>query len=1486
MITAKKLSPEVYVMNFNNVENLLKTTLTALCFTLLTACGGGGGGGGGVGYQDDDLPPVANASVLALGNSLSTTKKSFAARSNTEIVITGKDSLSDYAPIQEYVWQQTGSGPSVELIERTNSAVLFTAPNVGVDTELNFLLTITDANGKTDTDELAITIIAVDDAGRFLSDPRSPDRQLSLVAALRGGETTGSSSHSFTLEVITTAHWRNRLGEMDQLVVKTETISDSFASNFSPAINYDPLAEPANPILVIELYPLDLDDINHNFETVDRDRRLEVYEAGSAYLEIQITIVDSPSIDFELIALNISGDSINSTDIVALANETFSGASAALPSAVTKSLTRTKINGKRLTGPVNASTADNGALLQTWNSELSATLLTNNVLAALGLESNISANNYYALIDPSGQFSNLSNWLYYAGFENANGDAVSDDAISHAVYLNNYDLGFARDMWLRKDNNGNVYAYVTNYPTIEAALESRGEFAVVAMEYSENPDPAGENAKIVKFYAFVPDERTGNYVRSTSMNFDGGGEKFLPGVCTACHQSYPGLRQYTDVSEADLDATFMPWDLDSFLYAHASDPKFIETTLDPTKFDAQTLNANSREALEEQLRQLNLGTLATYVDNPGRHAAAIQLIHGWYGDEDLDLPVDKLPTNNYNGDYTQPGWAAQDQLYHDVYARNCRICHTQINDQDLNFDTYDKFIDRGRLIDYVFELGLMPMARLSLDRLWVPYDGGESGANILRSHLQSLGNTVPTAPGAPVPRFTFNTVTPTIDGPVIMDASTSAYAKSYSWSLVGPQASTATLNNLSGVSSTFNPDIAGGDYEVSLTITNESGIQRTLVKTLSVIDRSPIASCLSVDGANMSNSGLLAGIPLISRIAASDDGDGGVTVEAMIDGALGAVSIDAGSLAFSYQLFNPFDRGVDLIGYQLADADGSLSITGNDCLNSPADGFGYITIDSSSAGLLPTNVTAAADSINNSFEINVSWDPPTEVTADSYTLWRDGSEVLLNSQQQNNRSYTDSPLVYDTTYSYTVRALIDGFESADSFAAVTSTASLVPTALVGTSVNSTQINLRWVAPAGNATSYNIYRDAGTGSVLLQGNISAQSYTDNNVAGSTLYEYTVTGLDSSGQESVASNIASNAPKPNPPASLSATSISTSQINLSWPAVAGASSYKIYRKLSTEPGFPGTPLATPGNTSYSDITVGAGFTYDYRVGVTVGFEDSITFTTASETAFPEALTLDSAAVNGTSTSEINLSWTSAGGNVSGYIVYRGATAIATGSTSTTYTDSAAAAGTLHSYRVTAMAGGYESAPSNILNEATYPVNPAPAAAVVAAGTDTDGSGKVTVTWSEVTGDSVTYAIAATGTLVTNGSGATAGGVTSFSDASASVSRTMTGLSSYSDYTVTVTATANGLSASTNTSVRTGVSYANDITTGPSATKNCASCHDDDVAVPGSLRERYTKGCVTSNNLPSCPTGTDAGSMNGLLFTDAELIMVNLWNLAQYD
>ena len=127
--------------------------------------------------------------------------------------------------------------------------------------------------------------------------------------------------------------------------------------------------------------------------------------------------------------------------------------------------------------------------------------------ATSDLESAHLAENYYRGIDPDrsvigrGKRETLNNWLCYAGFagddcleahndpaldspggrisitlrpEVVTGTDTDDSVFAHATYLNNYDLGFGRDMYARVDKaTGYVYAFVNNYATLEGAIRKR-----------------------------------------------------------------------------------------------------------------------------------------------------------------------------------------------------------------------------------------------------------------------------------------------------------------------------------------------------------------------------------------------------------------------------------------------------------------------------------------------------------------------------------------------------------------------------------------------------------------------------------------------------------------------------------------------------------------------------------------------------------------------------------------------------------------------------------------------------------------------------------------------------------------------------------------------------------------------------------------------------------------------------------------------------
>ncbi len=192
-------------------------------------------------------------------------------------------------------------------------------------------------------------------------------------------------------------------------------------------------------------------------------------------------------------------------------------------------------------------------------------------------------------------------------------------------------------------------------------------------------------------------------------------------------------------------------------------------------------------------------------------------------------------------------------------------------------------------------------------------------------------------------------------------------------------------------------------------------------------------------------------------------------------------------------------------------------------------------------------------------------------------------------------------------------------------------------------------------------------------------------------------------------------------PTAPSSLTASSVSASQINLSWASSTdnvGVTGYRLERcQGSVCTNF--TQIATSTSVNYSDTGLAGGTTYRYRVRATDAAGNlssysniaSATTTTAADTTPPTAPSNLSASAP--SASQINLAWTAATDNlgVSGYNVERcqGGTCtsfvqIAT-TTVASYADMGLNPSTAYRYRVRARdAAGNNSAYSNIAGATT--------------------------------------------------------------------------------------------------------------------------------------------------------------------------------------
>ncbi len=306
---------------------------------------------------------------------------------------------------------------------------------------------------------------------------------------------------------------------------------------------------------------------------------------------------------------------------------------------------------------------------------------------------------YYAKIDPNQANPALTktaagNVDDFAHWKTANGFDAGDDA--HASYFNNYDLGFGRDMHMKRGGacpNCLAY-YVTNYHNADDALAQASPIATVAMEYA--PAPGTTAPLFTKFYVFGA-----NGAISNTAALDDFGPKFVPALCVICHNGNISNAAPTgDASGNLVTSRFIPFDLDSFGYPAA---------------------ALRSPAVEAQFKLMNQGVLATNV-SPSIHL----LIQNWYGMSETDPSL----SLNFNGNKVPSGWTTpatptdQSALYDALVKPYCRSCHTTRDasdpgqTQDITWQSYDSLDTSIARFIACGDGHLMPQAERNFGRYW------------------------------------------------------------------------------------------------------------------------------------------------------------------------------------------------------------------------------------------------------------------------------------------------------------------------------------------------------------------------------------------------------------------------------------------------------------------------------------------------------------------------------------------------------------------------------------------------------------------------------------------------------------------------------------------------------------------------------------------------------------------------------------------------
>lgn len=442
------------------------------------------------------------------------------------------------------------------------------------------------------------------------------------------------------------------------------------------------------------------------------------------------------------------------------------------------------------------------------------------------------------------------------------------------------------------------------------------------------------------------------------------------------------------------------------------------------------------------------------------------------------------------------------------------------------------------------------------------------------------------------------------------------------------------------------------------------------------------------------------------------------------------------------------------------------------------------------SGATPTNVMATA----NLNQINVSWSPV--IGAISYNVYY-GTNPAITTLNGTKIPTTASStiingLINGTTYYVIVTAVSTSGESAASTVAMatpsnTSAGFISPPTMVTATAGNGQMTVNWNAVSG-ATSYNIYYGTNPAISTTNGTKVVATASGKIVTGltnSTIYYVIVTAVGASG-ESGASGFSTVTPQAQPPAP---TGVSlqpgNGQMTVTWPSVAGATSYNIYYGTNSA-------LTTTNSTKVTGVMSGNiitgltnGSTYFVLVTAVGMGGESI----ASTSVFTTPIAPPSAPTGVTllpGNAQITVSWTAVAGATS-YNVYYSTNAGITPALATKVPGVTSGNallgltnGTTYYVVVTAVNAGGESIASTIASVA--PITPPAAPTGV---TLVPAPGQITVSWTAVTGAASYNIYYGTNSALTTTNGTKISGVTS------TTGTIISGLTNGTPYYVIVTA-----------------------------------------------------------------------------------------------
>jgi autotransporter-associated beta strand protein len=400
----------------------------------------------------------------------------------------------------------------------------------------------------------------------------------------------------------------------------------------------------------------------------------------------------------------------------------------------------------------------------------------------------------------------------------------------------------------------------------------------------------------------------------------------------------------------------------------------------------------------------------------------------------------------------------------------------------------------------------------------------------------------------------------------------------------------------------------------------------------------------------------------------------------------------------------------------------SVNTTGTSAKSTQSAGVVPSSSVSSSPPAAPSGLTVTATNGNSSLSWAASpgadfytvfrstivdkiptWTPTPTITSTSTVL----STIVL-SNTVTGTSYVDKAVTLGSKYAYVIEATNAAGTSSTTGALIAkplpSTVPAAPSVTAAPGIG--QVSLNWNAVPG-AVGYIIqYATAPGGPYTYVDVPTALTYDITGLNANTTYYFTVTAMN---EAAVSVSATANSTTPlDAPVSLTASPGNT-QITLTWPAVAGATSYSIRRASVT--GGPYSQIGTSFGPSYTDNGLTNGTEYFYVVAATnangTGANSSEANATPIDTVPIAPLTLTATGSN----NRIILNW-SASATATGYTVERASvtggpyTVVASNLDALTDTDLGLSGNTTYYYVIVASNDNGPSAYSVEASATTFP------------------------------------------------------------------------------------------------------------------------------------------------------------------------------------